>query len=71
MNASARRSLFLIENGHALAYVGRSDKSFSMNFDKTVRPQNLMKNLLLWKIQILMLTVHEQNSEVRTMLFLI
>ena len=27
MNASARSSLFLIENGHALAYVGRSDKS--------------------------------------------
>ena len=31
MNASARSSLFLIENGHALAYVGRSDKSLFFN----------------------------------------
>ena len=31
MNASARRSLFLIENGRALAYVGRSDKSLFFN----------------------------------------
>ena len=31
MNASARSSLFLIENGHALAYVGGSDKSLFFN----------------------------------------